>query len=97
MKAEDIEKRQSTRLKLLYDIYKSGLSNYDIRKSAFNIEIRNGIFEEALDYLQGEDFVKMTDKSIGKITHKGKKVIEAAVLNSNKRTEHFPPFDEVII
>lgn len=100
MKALQIEKRQLERLHILYRVYcHSTTKAVDVNDIAFSIGIKNGAFEAAFNYLDGEGWVTQEgNKSYNcKISHAGIRVIENAILNPTEKSEYFPPFNDLDI
>lgn len=98
MTALDIEKKLANRLRLLYEIYKTSTVNpVNANQIGANIGLKNGVFKDAHDYLIGEGYVEVSNDIIGSlITHEGKKLIEAAILNKDEGQSSFPPLSEVL-
>lgn len=92
-----IEKRRFNRLHLLYETYKkSTTQKIDIYSVGSLIGLKNGIFEDAYQYLKGEQYVTEIGNPVrALITHAGIKAIEFCILHPESETEHFPPFSEL--
>lgn len=99
MKTE-IELRQTNRFIILYHLYKEVKGRLDIQEDILGIaakhDIKNGNYKEAYQYLADEGYIKLGEKSHhAALTHEGKKAVEHIVTNPEKRTENFPPFNEM--
>src|SRR4051812_36530773 len=91
MKPVDIEKKQCDRLLILYLVCcKSSSLDVKVRELAYEQGLKNGKFEEAYRYLLNEKLlVESQFKEQAHLSHEGVKLIEWAIMNPDKKQEHY--------
>lgn len=96
MTIAEIEKKRINRFRILYELYKSSTtSKVKIYDTAYALGIRNGIYEGCFNYLAHEGLIKPDGKTMATITHAGIKSVEWALLNPDKGSDLFAPFNEL--
>ena len=92
----EIEFKQYRRFVVLNALYKATKGNTsqaeNLQEIAASVNIKNGNFEDVIECLPEDGFVKQTGMGspLYFITHVGKKAIEKAYSFPNERSEHFP-------
>lgn len=97
----EIEFKQYRRFQVLNALYKktkgSTSQAEDLQQIAASVSIKNGNFEDAMECLSEDGFVKQI--GIGSplyyLTHTGKKAIEKVYSFPNERSEHFPSLKDM--
>lgn len=97
----EIEFKQYRRFLVLNALYKKINGNTSLPEDLWTIgsslNIKNGNFEDVLECLTEDGFVKQTGigSSLYTITHTGKKIVEKVYSFPNERSEHFPSLKDM--
>jgi hypothetical protein len=97
----EVEYKQYRRFLVLNALYKRTNGNTsqaeDLQQIAASVDIKNGNFEDALECLPEDGFVKQLGmgSTVVFLTHVGKKAVERVYSFPNERSEHFPSLKEM--
>lgn len=95
----EINERQYKRFIVLLYLYEKSkaitTNSFNLKELAASKGIKNGIFEEAYDYLYEEKLIEGSSSESIFLTHLGKKAIEYTVNYPEERTIHFSSYKDM--